>query len=126
MLFYTVLACTVSQMLTTQAFAFDTRSAWGTANGGSGTNFFALSASTHANSGTAAVYADSGRDSMLPGASITTIGVYNNLSVIGDDNVLTTDQTGTNTGSVTSDTDLTYETHEQAVTPPSQTLFPLN
>ena len=78
------------------------------------------SAATHANNGTAAVYSEQGRDAQLPGTTITTIGVFNQLSVIGDSNSLTTDQTGDNSGAVTSDTDLTY--HETFV-PVPQTLF---
>ena len=52
--------------------------------------------------------------------SITTIGVFNQLSVIGDSNTLTTDQTGDNSGAVTSTTDPTYDT---TYVTPKPTLF---
>ena len=102
------------------ASAFDAGSAWGTAGSSSGTTSFMQSAATHANNGTAAVYSEQGRDAQLPGSTITTIGVFNQLSVIGDDNNLTTDQTGDNSGTVTSNTDLTYQ---ETYAAPRQTLF---
>lgn len=112
--------CTLvlSQTILIPAYGFDAGSAWGTT--GTVANSFAQSSATHANNGTAAVYAEQGRGAQLPGSSITTIGVFNQLSVIGDGNSLSTDQTGTNSGDVTSDTDLTYQEHIDLL---DQTLF---
>lgn len=107
-------------LLSGPAQAFDGGSAWGTSGSASGTTTFAQSSALHANNGTAAVYVEQGRDAQLPGSTITTIGVFNQLSVIGDNNTLTTNQTGTNSGDVTSDTNLTYQ---EQIAPLQQTLF---
>lgn len=102
------------------ALASEAGAAWGTTGSTSGTAGFAQSSLLHANNGTAAVYAERGRDALLPGSTMTTIGVFNQLSVMGDNNTLTTDQAGTNSGSVTTNTDLTYE---KTIAAPEQTLF---
>lgn len=109
------------QLSSGSAMAFEAGAVWGTTDSSSGPAGFAQSSVLHTNNGTAALYADQGRDAMLPGSTITTIGVFNQLSVMGDGNNLSTDQTGTNSGAVTSDTDLTYQ---RQAAPLEQTLFP--
>ncbi len=103
------LATAIWQMAANPTNAFDAGVGWGTTGSSAGNDPFTSSAATHANNGMAAVYAEQGRDAQLPGATITTIGVFNQLSVVGDENTLTTSQTGENSGDVTSDTDLAYE-----------------
>jgi len=108
-------------LLASPALAFDAGSAWGTTGSSGGSNGFLESSALHANNGSAAVITENGRDSLLPGASITTIGVFNQLSVVGDDNTVTADQTGDNSGDVTSDTDISYHEEIQLL---EQPLFP--
>jgi hypothetical protein len=61
-----------------------------------------ISSSNHVRDAQSAVIVEGGRTTLLPGASINTIGVLNEINVVGDNNIIDADQTGTNTGDVTS------------------------
>ncbi|MBL4876957.1 MAG: hypothetical protein JKY10_10755 [Cohaesibacteraceae bacterium] len=69
---------------------------WGTGTGST------VSAFSHLDAATLAVLAAQGRASVLPGASVISTGVLNSITVIGDNNVLTSDQQGENNGNVSS------------------------
>ncbi len=47
-----------------------------------------------------AVLVAGGGDSLLPGATVNSVGVLNQISVVGDDNLIDAIQSGTNTGDV--------------------------
>ena len=56
----------------------------------------------HLDAATMAVLAAQGNQSVLPGASVVSTGVLNTITVVGDNNLLTTDQQGENNGDVSS------------------------
>ncbi|SOE08295.1 hypothetical protein SAMN05877838_0004 [Hoeflea halophila] len=74
--------------------AQDRTAAWGTLGSYSGID--------HSGSAVTAVITAQGRTAILPGASITSIGVVNEITVVGDNNLLNSTQEGTNSGDVTS------------------------
>lgn len=65
--------------------------AWGTASAGS-------ASFSHINDANAAIIAAQGRNSLLSDVTVNSIGVFNQISVVGDDNLLTSTQEGENNG----------------------------
>lgn len=52
-----------------------------------------------------AVIVDGGSNSLLPGATVNSVGVLNQISVVGDDNLIDANQSGSNTGDVSTTID---------------------
>lgn len=59
-----------------------------------------VSPTTHNIDSQTAVIVEGGRTTLLPGATINSVGVLNQVSVVGDDNLIDAMQTGTNNGDV--------------------------
>lgn len=86
--------------LGTTAMANDPGQGWGNVATTAPANTLTTANSHYINSLTA-VTVINGQNTLLPGASLNAIGVYNSINVVGDNNLVDAIQDGTNTGSVT-------------------------
>jgi len=89
------------------AWATDPGLGWGGAvSAPNGFTTLSDSINNHYIDGLAAVTIDGGGTTLLPGATVNAIGVRNQISVVGDDNIVEAIQDGENSGDVTSNVHL--------------------
>lgn len=100
---WTLVSCIM--LSATMCFATDRGVSWGTVSVGSGAPATA-SATNHALDGQTAIIVDGGSDTLLPGATLNSVGVLNEINVVGDNNLVDATQTGTNSGNVTTTVNL--------------------
>ena len=62
---------------------------------------------THNDDALSAIVAEQGRNSLLSDVTVYSVGVINTIEVVGDNNLLTSTQDGSNTGDVSSDVSVT-------------------
>jgi len=89
------------------AWSADAGQLWGGAvRPPAGALSFTGSSDRHYVDGLGAVTIEGGGNTLLPGASLNAIGVYNQISVVGDNNMIDAIQDGDNSGDVTNTVDL--------------------
>lgn len=64
------------------------------------------SVTNHLNDAQTAVIVAGGSNTLLPGATVNSVGVLNQISVVGDDNLIDATQSGTNTGDVSTNIEI--------------------
>lgn len=82
-------------------WATDRGVAWGNVSTVLGLGTAGTSSGLHNLDSQTAVTVAGGRNTLLPGATLNSVGVLNEINVVGDDNLIDATQTGTNTGDVT-------------------------
>lgn len=96
-IYWALLPCIL--LIANTGFATDRGVSWG-AQLSATSSSAAFSATNHLRDSQTAVTNSGGRDTLLPGATLNSVGVLNEINVVGDNNLVEATQTGTNTGDV--------------------------
>lgn len=96
-----VIATVITTLWSFAAGATDRGVAWGNVSTFSSAGSAGASSGFHSLESQTAVTVAGGRNTLLPGATLNSVGVLNEINVVGDDNLIDATQTGTNTGDVT-------------------------